>query len=59
MGHVGLSWKLCCSAPWLSSEEDPRWHDSPAARDESMNDVMFWHLLPGPVIGGQAYSVLR
>ena len=35
-------------------EEDPWWHLSHAARDVS---IMFWRLLPGPVIGGQAYRI--
>ena len=42
-----LDWRL---------REDHRWHDSAAAQDMS---IMFWHLLPGPVVRGQAYMIPR
>ena len=45
MVMLPLCWRL---------REDSRWHHSLPARDMS---IMFWHLLPGPVIGGQAYKI--
>ena len=36
---------------------DPRWHESPRLKFGSRNWTMCWHLLPRPVIGGQAYRI--
>ena len=48
------------SAPWSSSYAyDTRRHVSPQLTfSVAIEGKMFWHLLPGPVIGGQVCGVL-
>ena len=45
------------SAPWSSScASDTRWLASPQLGFSVAKQArMFWHLLPGPVIGGQVF----